>query len=709
MKSPGGRNFFHWSSSSDLVAVFASLILMLFFNYLSRTTFYGSLIFPFIRGYIVWVGLGVAFPVYWTLVRKGGGLESLGVTMKGGLQSLILNLLSSAFMIGFVSLWFGLDVRIWPVLALGLTLMPLVLFVYGWLQLRVEAALGSIPGIVLSGICFSLMFWGGAWYNFSLFFIFALVGIFLACIFRISKNLLSLWPFLTASAWLLISEIMGIRIGWLSLRAPVLCLVLAFISIFIFSRYQEKRPHPVIRWVLYGSAAAVLIFFGYYFVREIRIMAAVKAKTLCSCVFVADREPESVLKEELRQAGRYIGYHIDRDERSVTASFLPVVTREAVFLEGLGCTLVVDFPEEAIRARARDYRSGQSAALEPPSWPGGEKPLPSRISSKLDLEKIRSAVTRAFTESNPRRPRKRTRAVIILYEGHLLAERYAPGFSEDTPQKGFSMTKSVMNALIGILIGQGKLSLESKALIPEWRQPDDPRSAITLDHVLRMSSGIKWEEGGVDPFADVWTMMFAHGDGAGYAARKPLESEPGTRWEYCSGSSRILALIVRNALGGRNNGYLNFPKQALFDRIGMHSAVLETDASGTFEGDCFMYATARDWARFGLLYLRDGLWGGERILPEGWVDYTRTPSPTALLGQYGAQFWLNAGAPGDATRRWMPMIPADMYSAVGHEGQYFTIIPSRKLVVVRLGSTSFHWKNWDHESFVAEILDGIRK
>jgi CubicO group peptidase (beta-lactamase class C family) len=198
-------------------------------------------------------------------------------------------------------------------------------------------------------------------------------------------------------------------------------------------------------------------------------------------------------------------------------------------------------------------------------------------------------------------------------------------------------------------------------------------------------------------------MLLGAQDAAAYAIAKPLEAQPGTRWSYSSGTTNVIAYAIRQIVG--DSDYAEFPRRELFERLGMTSAVMETDAAGTFVGSSFMYATARDWARLGLLYLRDGVWAGQRILPEGWVEYTRTPAPNAAEDQYGAHFWLRipkefrCGSNG-------PPLPADAFHAIGHEGQFVTIVPSRDLVIVRLGFTRYPCA-WDHRKFVNLILGAI--
>jgi CubicO group peptidase (beta-lactamase class C family) len=268
------------------------------------------------------------------------------------------------------------------------------------------------------------------------------------------------------------------------------------------------------------------------------------------------------------------------------------------------------------------------------------------------------------------------------------------------------MTKGVINALTGILVREGKLSVKDEAPVPEWQAPGDPRRHITLDHLLRMTSGLAFEEDYANPLKDVTFMLLATPDMAAYAASKPLVAEPGSQWHYSSGTTNILARILRGAVGGADADYLAFPRQVLFDPIGMRSAVIELDTSGTFVGSSFMYATARDWARFGLLYLQDGMWKGVRVLPGGWVQYSRTPTPASPRGAYGAHFWLTLRPGSRGSGDSGSALPADAFHAVGHEGQFVTIIPSRNLVLVRLGLTQYRGA-WDHGAFIRQVLDAI--
>ena len=245
----------------------------------------------------------------------------------------------------------------------------------------------------------------------------------------------------------------------------------------------------------------------------------------------------------------------------------------------------------------------------------------------------------------------------------------------------------------------------------EWSGAEDPRAAITLDQLLHMSSGLGFVEVYTDLLSDTPFMLFGTPNSAGFTAAKPQEAEPDSRWRYISGSPNLVCRILRGALGGSLTHYFAFPRRSLLDKIGMRSAIIEPDASGTFVGSSFSYATARDWARFGLLYLQDGVWAGERILPEGWVKYTTTPTPKAPKGEYGAYWWLNAGNPVDSENRLYPSVPADLYLARGYEGQNVIVIPSRNLVLVHLGACipPSGPGAWNPEEFIADVLKAIQK
>lgn len=447
----------------------------------------------------------------------------------------------------------------------------------------------------------------------------------------------------------------------------------------------------------------VALILGYHYLSPIASIATgYAAKILCSSVYVSGRTYESVMNEDLEIAGKYkIKAWLDKKSKAAEASMLGMFKKRAVYRGGLGCTLIVGVKENELRKQITGLQYLPPGKVELP-WPQGDI-ASKEIPKGVDQEKLTKAVEKAFAE-NSEKGLKRTRAVVVVYNGEIIAERYGQEISKDTPLLGWSMTKSITNALIGILIKQGKLDLYSPALVSEWQGPDDPRSTITLDQMLRMESGLRFvEEYEENIDSDCNTMLFDSFDTGKFAAAMPLDGKPGSKWSYSSGTANILARIIREVSGKSQAEQFDFPRKALFEKIGMMSAIMEPDPSGTFVGSSFMYATARDWARFGLLYLNDGMWMGERILPEGWVSYSTTPTLHAPPEEaYGALFWLNAGK----DMRWLPELPEDMFSASGHEGQYVMVIPSYHVVVVRLGLTRGP-SSKEILSFVADILDAL--
>jgi CubicO group peptidase (beta-lactamase class C family) len=403
------------------------------------------------------------------------------------------------------------------------------------------------------------------------------------------------------------------------------------------------------------------------------------AKIMCSAVFVSGLDPERVEREELRPYW-YVKAKVDHSAGTVTARLFGMAPRTAVYREGLGCTLAVGIGVEELRAQIPELAPRPKLADR--AWPVGDV-VTQQVPPDVDTSLLAEAVEYAFAEPDPNRPLL-TRALLVVYRDQLIAERYADGISAETPLAGWSMTKSVHATLIGILEGQGTLDIDAPAPVPDWQA--DERAEITVDQLLRMSSGLEFEEV-YGPLSDATAMLFESHSSAHVAMTKPLAVAPDTVWSYSSGTSNVLAWIVRETVE-REGGwpaYASFPRRVLFDPIGMTSAVMEPDPSGTFVASSFMLATARDWARFGLLHLHDGVWQGQRILPEGWVAYVSTATPAAPTGEYGAQWWTNDGAPGNASERRFPSAPTDAFQASGYQGQAVIVIPSRDVVIVRMG------------------------
>jgi len=459
--------------------------------------------------------------------------------------------------------------------------------------------------------------------------------------------------------------------------------------------------------VLLGIALAAAYGFSHVS-RVMSVASAFYAKTLCSGVFVAGRAPRGVIAQDAladMSAGlrRWSG-EVDRERNLVTASFYGLAERRALYRPGLGCTLVTETSVDALLRQVRDYAPPLTLARSTALWPEGSSVELSGPVVGVDRQKLKIAVAEAFTEPDLN-TKRRTRAIIVVHKGRIIAERYAQGFGPDMPQPGWSMGKSVLNALIGTLVADGRLKLNSNRLFASWRGQGDPRGAITVDNLLRMVSGLDFDAPHERMLSDVRKMLFMKGDGAAYAASEQLADPVGSSWFYASGSTMLLARAMGTALAGSQAQYFSYPRKALFGPLRMNSAVLEPDAAGTFVAPAFIYASARDWARLGLLYLDDGVWNGRRILPEGWVKTSLQPAPHSR-GQYGAHLWLKIP---DFLRPETPSgqdLPEDAFFMLGYDGQMVAIIPSAQLVVVRLGLSRRH-EAWDHEAFLHALLQAF--
>ncbi len=304
-------------------------------------------------------------------------------------------------------------------------------------------------------------------------------------------------------------------------------------------------------------------------------------------------------------------------------------------------------------------------------WPAGDVP------ATADKRRLVQLVDYAFTPTLPDDLRE-THALVVIQGGRLVAERYGAGVTAADTLASWSVAKSITQAVMGLVVKDGLADIAAPIAVPEW-PPGDPRRAITLDQMLRMSSGLAFLEVYTqDQPSDTIAMLFGEGkdDVAHYAAQKPLEHAPGSFWSYSSGTANLVARAAAIAIAKSGADFEGYMRARLFAPLGMASPLPKFDAAGTFIGSSYCFATARDFARFGLLYLRDGIWDGARLLPEGWVDYARTPTwqQPGDSGRYGAHWWLDLAGPG-------------CFSANGFQGQYVVIVPDRDLVIVRLGAT----------------------
>jgi CubicO group peptidase (beta-lactamase class C family) len=396
-----------------------------------------------------------------------------------------------------------------------------------------------------------------------------------------------------------------------------------------------------------------------------------------------------------------VSYTVNVKDSSVSTSVLGLAKRKAIYRKGLGATLLSGISEVVLRKQILNAPAAVSTNRDTIGFPAGNH-IFDKTDTGINKEQLDAAIKYAFGEPTIKEQRQ-TRAVLVVYNGRLIAEKYAEGYSVNSKQLGWSMTKSIMNALIGILVKQGKLDINNRAPISEWK--NDERREITIANLMHMSSGLGYSHFPVASI-DLTNMLFKEGDMSASTINKSLKNKPGTVFYYSNGTANILSHIIRKTVGDKD--YYRFPYEQLFYKLGMYNTELEVDASGTFVGSSYCYATARDWARFGLLYLNDGVWNGERILPEGWVNFTATASNArndSKAEKYGALWWVNEGDKNNPVNRKYPHVPPDCFSCEGYEGQSVWVIPSKKLVVVRLSLE--HGAVLNHDLFLSEVIKAL--
>jgi CubicO group peptidase (beta-lactamase class C family) len=437
----------------------------------------------------------------------------------------------------------------------------------------------------------------------------------------------------------------------------------------------------LLRTLLVALLAVVVLITAYLWLAPpalLRVGANYSAKIVCSNVFIAGRDPEAVLRIDVQAPGisllKGMRVSVDREHGIVRAGFLGFIGNGlAVYRPKKGCTVL---PDGKLDAAAPSSASGVQAP--------GKNPVPAATTTPWpegDMVQTNSAIDQILTDAKLAGPG--ARAIVVVDHGRIVGERYATGFRPSTPLLGWSMTKTVMAGVIGMLIKDGKLSLDQTGF---WKG-NDGRERIALKDLLAMSSGLQWNEA-YGAVSDVTSMLYLQPDMAAFAASPPLAHPPGEVWVYSSGTAVLLSHIAQDAAA---QDLADFIDTRLFKPIGMSSAIIERDEHGTLVGSSYMYATARDWARYGQFLLQNGTWEGADLLPAGYVAMMAEPV-AASKGQYGkGQTWLwgsDAVTPGvnpDAAFG----IPADTFWMSGHDGQTVTVIKSRQLVIVRLGLTPY--------------------
>ncbi|MFV8341481.1 serine hydrolase domain-containing protein [Flavobacterium sp. XS2P39] len=440
-----------------------------------------------------------------------------------------------------------------------------------------------------------------------------------------------------------------------------------------------------------GFASFIGIFYyGFTTYPKLDLISGFSAKSVASGYFIDNRSQEMIEKGD--NDIKMIDLAKNRIEdvgKFASASVYGLKERKAIYREGLGATLINDDFDVT-----KPYLIPKRAKLDTNlSFPYGNKEPKDTVFANVDYNKLNTAVISAFDKKGELK--KRTRSVLVLYKDKIIAEKYDTGFDKNSKFLGWSMTKSITSALFGILQKQKKFDIYKPAPVEEWQ--NGVQKIITTSDLLHMNSGLEWEEK-YDKICDATKMLFQAVDMSRVQLEKPVAYRPDTHWNYSSGTTNLLSGILRRQFRTHQE-YLDFWYSALIDKIGMNSMIIETDMAGNYVGSSYGWATARDWSKFGLLYLHKGNWNGEQILDESWVKYTATPTNTSN-GRYGGHFWLNASG-------HFPDVPRDMYYCSGFQGQMVAIIPSLDLVIVRMGLNEEY--NFDFNGMLSGIIGSLEK
>ncbi|MEO9513188.1 MAG: serine hydrolase [Flavobacteriaceae bacterium] len=431
-------------------------------------------------------------------------------------------------------------------------------------------------------------------------------------------------------------------------------------------------------------AIGVVIYLNY---SKLNIISGYAAKNMASSVFVAERAAASITQNDNNVPLIKLAVtEVDNSDMSALSSVYGFMKRKAVYREGLGAVLVNDDFDPSKETLKPNRNQPQDTI----PYPYGQASPKDTVFPEINGNQLNKAMALAF--ENPEI--QKTRTVAVLYKGHLIAEKYIDGFTKDTPVLGWSMNKSVLATCYGILEHQAKLGMDWPAPIPEWQE--DERKEITLNHLLRMQSGLEWEED-YTKISDATKMLYLDSDMAQVQKNKKAIAKPTEIWNYSSGTTNLLSGILRQQFRTYQE-YLDFPYAALIDKIGMYSMVLEADMEGNFIYSSYGWANTRDWARFGQLHLDRGNWNGEQIFSPEWVSYITEPTEGSE-GTYGAHFWINAGG------RY-PDVPKNLFSCNGYQGQYVFIIPSKNLVVVRTGLAKE--PSFDINGFLSAVVKSVQ-
>ncbi len=447
-----------------------------------------------------------------------------------------------------------------------------------------------------------------------------------------------------------------------------------------------KKIIRIVLIVLFVS----LIYVVYTNYPRLNIITGFSSKSVASGMFLANRTQESIEQGDNDFSPIDLANNkVNRSERSVTSSLFGLKSRKAIYIEGLGAILI----DDDFDPRGKFNIPKRNKTPKKLAYPYGDLAQKDTIFSNVNFKDLQQVVEDAFDKNDEKS--KRTRSVLIVYKDQIIAEKYANGFDKRTAILGWSMTKSLVSTIYGILQKKGQIDISSVTGIEEWQ--NDERKNITYNDLLHMNSGLEWVEN-YNTMSDVTKMLFMESNMGKVQLNKSLSGKPDESWNYSSGTTNLLAGYLLRKQFSDHQDYLDFWYAELLDKIGMHSTIVETDMEGNFVGSSYGWASTRDWAKFGLLYLHEGNWNGEQIIDSTWVEYVAEPTNTSN-GRYGAQFWLNAGG-------HYPDVPKDLFSCNGYQGQFVFIIPSKEIVIVRTGLTED--PEFDVNGFLCDILKSIK-
>jgi len=424
----------------------------------------------------------------------------------------------------------------------------------------------------------------------------------------------------------------------------------------------------------------VLISIVYNY-PKLNIIAGYSAKNMNSSVFLAGRTLAFTDSTDNNFSPINLASDVvDVAKKSASSSVFGLLSRTAIYREGVGSVVITNDFDTSLKVPVPKRAKPDNIT----AYPFGNADQKDSILSTINYNKLNKTVENLFTNNT------QTRAVLVLYKNQIIAEKYAKGFTKNSRILGWSMTKSIMSTVFGIMQTQGKINVLDKAPVAAWK--NDERKEITFNDLLHMNSGLEWDEN-YNEISDVTKMLFLEKDMTKIQAEKPLVGKPNESWNYSSGTSNLISGLIRSQFNSHQE-YLDYWYREFIDKIGMNSMVIETDMTGNYVGSSYAWATPRDWAKFGLLYLNKGNWNGQQLFDATWVDYITTPT-NGSKGTYGGHFWLNAEGQ-------FPDVPKNMFFADGYQGQFVFVFPDQDLVLVRMGLSHI-----DINGFLKGILESI--